>query len=162
MPALAVVGLSALVMLTESLDVVQLPFEMLHNNLFVPALNPVMVVLARVESANIAVPDSTVHLPVPEVGVLPARVALVPHTVWSEPALAVVGAKLIVRFVLFADPVVAGVLDTTLMRYCVPATDGKATLLVIVPADTEVNVPIFVGVVNEPVLFESCASLPNS
>lgn len=115
-PALAVVGLSALVILTESADGVQLPFEMRHSNLFVPALSPVMVVFSRVESANIAVPDSTVHLPMPEVGVLPASVALVPHTTWSEPALAVVGAKLIVRLVVFAEPVVAGVLDTTRMR----------------------------------------------
>lgn len=38
-----------------------------------------------------------------------------------------------------------------------PATDGKATLLEMVPAETEVNVPILVGVVKAPVLFESCA-----
>ena len=75
-----------------------------------------IVVLARVESAKLAVPDNTFHLPLPELGTLPAKVALVPHTVWSVPALAVVGAKFIVRLVVFAEPVVAGVLDTTRMR----------------------------------------------
>src|SRR5258707_2420368 len=35
----------------------------------------------------------TVHVPVPAVGALPASVPVVPHTVWSGPAFAVVGAS---------------------------------------------------------------------
>ena len=38
-----------------------------------------------------ALPAMTVHKPVPTVGVLPASVAVGPHTVWSAPAFAVVG-----------------------------------------------------------------------
>lgn len=36
-------------------------------------------------------PLMMLHAPVPELGVLAARVALVPQTVWSGPASAVVG-----------------------------------------------------------------------
>ena len=115
------------------------------------------MVLERVESAKLPEPDKRVHFPIPMLGVFAASVALVPQSTWSEPALAVVGGMLIVRFVVLADPMVEGVLAITRMRYKVPATDGNAILLVMVPADTEVNVPILVGVAKDPVLLESCA-----
>ena len=36
-------------------------------------------------------PDTMVHVPVPTVGALPAKVAEVPQIFWSAPALATVG-----------------------------------------------------------------------
>jgi hypothetical protein len=41
--------------------------------------------------AKVPEPDITVHVPVPEVAVLPASVAELPHTVWSPPAFDIVG-----------------------------------------------------------------------
>jgi len=43
-----------------------------------------------------APPVMTVHVPVPTAGVLPASVAVAAQTVWSGPALAIVGTRSLV------------------------------------------------------------------
>ena len=67
------------------------PLLNLHRKTFGPIDKPDTVVFDRVELANVPVPDTTVHKPVAgKIGVLPARVALLPgaQTDWSGPALA--------------------------------------------------------------------------
>ena len=69
----------------------QVPAEvMFHCNTFVPRPKPLTVVVAELELVNTAVPDTTLHVPVPVVGVLAASVVLlvVIHNVCDGPALA--------------------------------------------------------------------------
>ena len=53
----------------------------------------------------VPVPLINVHTPVPTVAVLPAKVAVLGHTVWLGPALATVGAAVIVTDTVPADEV---------------------------------------------------------
>src|SRR5258707_8980420 len=90
-PAFAVVGASSRIIVTVSLDGVQTPLLIVQTNVFAPTESPVT---PEVRSAGVVtsdVPAKTVHAPVPTVGVLPARVAVVEQTVWSEPAFDAVG-----------------------------------------------------------------------
>ena len=43
--------------------------------------------------ANVPVPPTTVHVPVPEVGVFPAKLAVVAQFIWSIPAFEVVSTS---------------------------------------------------------------------
>ena len=53
----------------------QVPAEvMFHCNTFVPRPKPLTVVVAELELVNAAVPDTTLQVPVPVVGVLAASV----------------------------------------------------------------------------------------
>ena len=76
---------------TVSRDGGQTPLLMVQTNVFVPVDNPVTPDVGEPGVVTDALPAITVHNPVPTVGVLPARVAVGPQTVWSDPAFAVVG-----------------------------------------------------------------------
>jgi hypothetical protein len=80
------------VMTTSSVDEVHDPLAIVHLNVFAPTPNPVTPDVALPGVVIVAVPDTTVHVPVPLVAVLPASVAVEAQTVWSGPAAAVVGA----------------------------------------------------------------------
>ena len=71
---------------------------MLHTNVFTPMDSPVTPEVGLPGAVTEALPAITVQAPVPTVGVLPASVAVVPQTVWSDPAFDVVGVSSRVMF----------------------------------------------------------------
>ena len=76
-----------------------MPFDIVHLNVaLLPAVMPVTAEVADVGVVTVAVPLITLHVPVPVVGVLPARVKLaLLHWLMSVPAFAVVGvARLVI------------------------------------------------------------------
>jgi len=89
-PAAAVVGLSILVMVISSDVAVQGALVMVQRNTFAPTPKPVSPEVGELGVVTVPAPETRVHEPVPTVGVLPARVAVVAHTVWSAPAAATV------------------------------------------------------------------------
>jgi hypothetical protein len=81
------------VMTTESMELEQTPLLMTHlKTALVPGWRPVTPLLAEVGEVIVTPGEVVVHCPVPNVGVLPCNVALPTQTVWSWPALDVVGA----------------------------------------------------------------------
>ena len=52
-----------------------------HTNVFAPTLSPVTPEVGSLGVVTVELPAITVHVPVPTVGVFPARVAVVEHTV---------------------------------------------------------------------------------
>ena len=75
------------------MDATQVPelFEIVHLKVFVPKANPVTPEVGEVGVVTVAPPAITVHTPAPTVGVFPASVAVVEHTVWFGPAAESVG-----------------------------------------------------------------------
>ena len=72
MLASAVVGGAAMLIITSSVEVPQAPLVMVHLNVLVePTLNPVIVVVGEVAAVIVAVPDVTLHAPLPATAVLP-------------------------------------------------------------------------------------------
>ena len=66
-------------------------FVIVQTKVFAPEDSAVTPEVVSPGAVTEALPAMTVHKPVPTVGVLPASVAVGPHTVWSAPAFAVVG-----------------------------------------------------------------------
>jgi hypothetical protein len=79
---------------------VQGGLEIVHCNTAVPGTaKPVTPEVGEPGVVMVAVPETTVHVPVPTTGVLPAKVAVLtpPHAGFiAEPALDVVGGAFIV------------------------------------------------------------------
>ena len=82
-------------MLTSSVVVEQAPLVILQRiTTVVPAIKPVIVVVGELAVVIVAVPLTTLQLPVPMVAVLPAKVAVVTlHMVWFGPASATVAGS---------------------------------------------------------------------
>ena len=80
-------------MVTSSVEAVHTPLEMVHLNVtFVPAATPVIVVVGEAAFVIEAVPLTTVHCPLPTIGVLAAMVKVeVLQSAWSDPAVATLG-----------------------------------------------------------------------
>jgi len=80
-------------MVIVSLEVVQTPFEMAHSSCaLAPMTSPVTPEVADEGVVTVAVPEITVHVPLPVAGAFPAKVAIVTlHKFWSGPAAEVVG-----------------------------------------------------------------------
>ena len=55
---------------------VQVPFVIVHTNVFTPVVKPVTPDVGDVGVVTVAVPAVTVHAPVPVVGVFAANVAV--------------------------------------------------------------------------------------
>src|ERR1051325_3976428 len=91
-PAFALVGDASRVITTVSVDEGQLALLIVQTNVFAPTERPVTAEVGLPGVVTLALPAITVHTPVPTVGALLARAAVVEQTVWSGPALAVVGA----------------------------------------------------------------------
>jgi hypothetical protein len=97
LPALAALGGSNNTMVTSAVEGVQVPLLTVQRNTFVPYDKPDTVAFAALMLLNEPVPDTTDQAPVPTVGVLAARFAVVvafnPHKFWFNPAFAVVGGS---------------------------------------------------------------------
>src|SRR5439155_6864601 len=93
-PAVATVGGLSYVTCSSSLDLGHMPLLVVQRNTYTPAALAVAVALCNVASLNDTVPGplNLLHSPAPRAAVLPASVAAKPHTSWSIPALATVGA----------------------------------------------------------------------
>ena len=74
-----------------------------HTNVLLPTESPVTPDAGSPGAVTDPVPAITVHVPVPTTGVLPARVAVAAHTVWSAPALATVGDAALVIVTVSPD-----------------------------------------------------------
>ena len=70
---------------------VHVPLVIVQVKVFTPVLMPVTPLVGELGVVTVAVPAVTVHAPVPIAGVFAANVAVGLHSVWSIPALAVVG-----------------------------------------------------------------------
>jgi hypothetical protein len=93
LPAIDAVGGVTPVIVTWLVEAVQEPFEMLHSKTFGPVPKAVIPDVAEVGVVTVPAPLINVHIPVPDAGVFPAKVALVPQTVWGLPATAVLGGN---------------------------------------------------------------------
>jgi hypothetical protein len=81
-------------MITSSVLEEQVPLEMVQRNVFAPTPSPVTMEVALDAEVIVPVPLTRLHAPVPEAATFPAIVAEdVVHTLWSGPALAVVGTE---------------------------------------------------------------------
>lgn len=70
-----------LIMVTVSLDGVHVPLLIVHTNVFVPTDKPVIPDVGLPGVVTALPPAITVHVPVPTVGALPARLAVEEHAV---------------------------------------------------------------------------------
>ena len=83
-PVLAMLGVSVLVMVILSIleeELTQGELEIVQLNTFAPTPNPVTPEVGELEVVIVPAPETSVQAPVPTDGVLPARVAVVAHTV---------------------------------------------------------------------------------
>ena len=88
-------GQAVVVITTASVEAAHGALEIVQRRVAVPATaKPVTPEVGELGVVMVAVPETTVQFPVPTVGVLPARVAVVTPQAGliSEPAAAVVGA----------------------------------------------------------------------
>jgi hypothetical protein len=85
-PATEVEGVASLLIVTVLSLTAQPPFDIVHLKTFAPTLKLETPLLNKVASANVPVPLTTVHKPVPTAGTLPAKVAVGAHTFWFAPA----------------------------------------------------------------------------
>jgi hypothetical protein len=92
-PLLDTVGGSELKTVISSNESGQVPLAIVQRRVTsVPGVRPVIGVFSSFISVIVAVPLSTVHVPVPTIAVFPARLVEVTlQRVWSTPASAVVG-----------------------------------------------------------------------
>src|SRR6266849_5184659 len=82
------------VMVTSEVESVQVPLWIVQRKTFAPKPRAVTPEFGLLGVVIVALPLTSVHVPVPTVGLLPARVAvLVSQKAWSVPAAAVVGVR---------------------------------------------------------------------
>ena len=68
------VGVELLVMMTSSVEGVQTPLEIVHRKVFAPTPSAVSPDVGEVGVVMVPLPEISVHIPVPTVGVFAARV----------------------------------------------------------------------------------------
>ena len=72
------VGGAATLIVMSSVEAAQAGLLIVHRNVtLAPIVKPVTVLVGLLAVVIVAVPDTTLHAPVPVAGVLPARVAVV-------------------------------------------------------------------------------------
>ncbi len=91
MPTTEVLGICICVIITVSLDELQVPLLTVHTNLFCPLPKLLSVVLLFVELVITPLPETNVHRPVPTAGKVAKTFALDAHNTWSVPAFAALG-----------------------------------------------------------------------
>jgi len=90
-------------MVTVLVDDGQTPFEMVHENKFVPTPKLLTVVVGDAGEEIVPLPESSDQAPVPMLLGFPASVALEEHICWLLPALAVVGVASTVIVTVLAE-----------------------------------------------------------
>lgn len=75
-PAKALLGKGSIVIITLDCEELHTPFDMVHKKIFWPKPKFVAVVVPDVGVVIVADPSTTVHKPVPTVGIFPAIVKL--------------------------------------------------------------------------------------
>ena len=70
----------------SSVEGAQVPFEIVHRKVFTPIVKPVTPEVGEVGVVIVALPEITVHIPVPTSGLFPASVEEETQMVWSGPA----------------------------------------------------------------------------
>ena len=90
-PALGESGFSCTLMVILSEDAAHTPFEIVHLKTLFPMESPDTPEVGEVALSKIAVPEITVHVPIPIIEELAESVAIVAQIVWSVPASAIVG-----------------------------------------------------------------------
>ena len=150
---------AAIFIITSSVDAVHGLLDMVQRKVTLdPTVIPVTVLVGLDGVVIVAVPLTTVHTPVPTVGVFPANVVLVTlHKPWSVPASAVVGTSdtlMVTSSLLLPQPPLLMVhLNVTLLPIVRPVT-------VLVSDDGVVIVPVPLTTVHTPV--PTVAVLPAS
>ena len=86
-----IVGVAPTLMVTVLLLGGQTLLEIVHSNTFAPILNPLTDVIAEAGLVNIPAPLTTVHAPVPILGVLADKAVDVVVMYWVVPAIEAVG-----------------------------------------------------------------------
>jgi hypothetical protein len=141
------VGQATVVITTSSVEGVQGVLEIVHRKVAVPGTaKPVTPDVGEPGLVIVAVPETTVHNPVPVTGVLPAKVAVVtPQAgVISEPALAKVGSAVLLVINTSSVEAVQGALEIVHLKVLAPTPRAVSPEVgeegvVIVPAP-EINV----------------------
>ena len=92
-----VVGFASKRICTSSVLAVHTPLLIVQRNIYVSPALPVKLLLkvpgAMIDPPTPTLPGAKLHAPVPTaIGLLPAKVVLVKHNVWSPPAADTVGA----------------------------------------------------------------------
>ena len=132
-------------MVISSLELPQAPLLIVHLKVeLAPTVNPVTPLVGDDGVVIAAVPDTTVHTPLPTAGVFPAKVAVVVlHKFWSEFALAAVAGAAIVITTSSVDaaqaPLLMVHLKVTLEGMVMPVTVELAepgVVMVAVPETT--------------------------
>ena len=85
-PAVEIVGGTSLIIVTVDVDGGHVPLDIVHWNEFAPNANPVITEVGEEGVVTIPLPETSVHTPVPTVGVFPAKVAVEAQTVCVVPA----------------------------------------------------------------------------
>ena len=116
LPALAILLAGSTVIVIVLVVLEQVPALVIdHCNMFDPNVNPVTVVLALVDDVITPPPVSTLHVPVPVVGVFAANVAVgeLIQSVWLLPAFAILlaGSSVMVIVDVVDEQVPALVID---------------------------------------------------
>ena len=120
-----------------------------HRRVTVPVTSPVSPDVGELGVVIVPVPETTVHKPVPTLGVFPARVAVVVlHKFWSGPASALTEPALTVNTTSSVDEAQGGLLivqrKVTVVPALRPVTPEVGELgVVIVPVpETTVHCPV--------------------
>ncbi len=140
---------AATFMITLSLDAVHGLLEIVHTKVALPTLNPLTPDNGLFGSVIVAAPDTTLHNPVPTVGVLPANVVTATlHKAWSGPDTDTVGNSRIVMIMSSVEgaqvPFVIVHLNVTLAPIVKPVTpdNGSTGSVIVAVPETTVHKPV--------------------
>ena len=76
---------------TVEIETAHTPLPIVHCNTFVPTPTALNEVFGALILPMVAIPDTTLQVPVPTAGLFAFKVAFVAHTLWVTPALDAVG-----------------------------------------------------------------------
>jgi hypothetical protein len=145
-PAFEALGVASLLIATVDEEAGHKPLEMVHWKTLTPILKAVMPDVGDEGDVIIPLPETKLQAPVPITGVLPAKVAVVAHTVCDTPAFEIVGGEL--RIIATVELDVPQLLEMvhwkTLVPVLIPVTPeaGEVGLVMAPLPDTNVQLPV--------------------